>query len=328
MEGITICLSVLFFLMIQGSGCGTTEKVVKVTKKAYKSVTSSDPKLKKKVLVMPIMDQAGVGTEKIDQLTSLLVENLKKDGTLLVYRSESPLPTGVKMKSPKYGIVIDPDLAKSAEERGMNALVTCVLNPFEVHVDKPGIWPLNKINLRIWPFDKIERNLDVSTVVNALDIINGTLFVTSLLSERIEIPEEPEDEEILIVQEAEEKTDDDWRAMVPEAEKTRVIGQLLQDQADAIIDGLREKPWSGRILSADRKNIVINAGRDVGLENDNIFEVFDRGDPIESVSGRALYLMGDKIGEIKIAQIKETYSSAVPLSGDRFRAGQIIKIKR
>ncbi|MBW1912210.1 MAG: hypothetical protein JRI43_03360, partial [Deltaproteobacteria bacterium] len=75
------------------------------------------------------------------------------------------------------------------------------------------------------------------------------------------------------------------------------------------------------------KTIIISAGEDVGLSAERVFEVFGRGDSIRSASGRSLYLLGPKLGEIKTVKVMESYSSAVPLAGEQFRPGQVIKLK-
>jgi hypothetical protein len=256
------------------------------TKSMYRSVQKKVlPKkdgLKKRALVLPFLDQSRLGKAKVEQMTTTFLELLKKDGHLVV------------------------------EEMGMNVLVTVVLSPFEVHSERSGIWP----------FRKVKKELEVSMVVNAFDITNGTLFLTNLESSKIEMIED-----IWEGEEEQKEIDDEILNEVDIDEFNKAISQILEDQASAVTRVLSDQPWSGRILSADGKTIIINAGADVGLTQGRVFEVFGRGESIRSASKRPLYLSGPKLGEIKTVNVMEDYSSAIPLTGGQFEAGQVIRVK-
>ncbi|MDY7035694.1 MAG: hypothetical protein SV375_05980 [Thermodesulfobacteriota bacterium] len=288
-------------LWIQGAGCGPTKSVYKSvsTKVTWKSAG-----LRKKVLVLPVVDQAHIGEGRSAELTASLIELIKRDKNLLVFKASQPIPSTIKIRSPRFGIAIDPDLAKKAEELGMNVLITCVLNPFDVTTKRVGIWP----------FRKMKRKMHISFLVNAIDLINGTLFLTELKTVTLKMPDiDPEEQKV------DEKISDE--------RLKKTLSGILDDQASAIISGLRDQPWRGRVLSADNKTIIINAGKDIGLKPDSVFEVFGRGESILSASGRSINLIGPKVGEIKTIRVMESYSSAAPLTGGGFRAGQVIKMK-
>ena len=314
-----LLIAAMLALLLPAPGCGTAKKMVQ-------KVRSARTDLKKRVLVLPILDQQGMGEAKIDELTTRLANALKKDPNLVVYTHEEPLPSTVTVRSPKFGIVIDPDLAQKAEEMGMNVLVTCVLNRFEVIGYNPGIWPLNKIP--VWPFTAKEPQLEVSMVVNALNITNGTLFLTNQEQIHLRVPTVEETQEELIVIEGEERRSEaEMIAAVSEPAKEQAFLEILDAQAEKLVDSLRRQVWAGRVLSAGPEKIMINAGQDIGLSEGRVFEVFGRGDPIRSVSGRSLYLLGPKVGEIQTVQVMERYASAVPVDGANFKAGQVIREK-
>jgi hypothetical protein len=319
-------LLALFSLVPLASGCGTAKSVYKGV---YKKVTgvvvrSESSELRKRVLILPVLDQQGVG-DRADALTEQLATYLERDPNLAVYRQKEPLPSTVKVRSPKFGIIIDPDLAQKAEEMGMNVLITCVLNRYEVIDHGPGLWPVNQIP--VWPFTRKDTEVEISMVINALDITNGTLFLTNLERVRMEVPPDKEEEESLIVKEKGLRSDQELISAVPDNVKEEALSKILENQAEAITEKLREKKWAGRVLSANSDKVMINAGRDVGLSEGSVFEVFNRGDSIRSVSGRSLYLLGNKVGEIRTVRVLDKYSSAVPLNGERFMAGQVIREK-
>ena len=188
----------------------------------------------------------------------------------------------------------------------MNVLVTGALNPFETKSKKSGIWP----------FRKMRREIEVSVVVNAVDITNGTLLLTNLESRKVKMPE-PED----VFEEA------SWTGRVDDETLDKLLPRFVRDQASAIIEELKYQPWTGRLISTDGKTIIMNAGSDLGVTEGSIFEVFSKGEPIRSVTGRPLFLLGSKLGEIKVEKVMEPYSSAVPLTDEQFSAGQLIRLK-
>jgi hypothetical protein len=157
--------------------------------------------------------------------------------------------------------------------------------------------------------------------VSALDLTNGTLFLTSNESEKLEFGmEESEDEE-----------DIPKKPEIPEIDDktfTRTMGKIIERQASQIRNALKSQPWTGRILSTDESKIVISAGKKVGVSKDRVFEVFNRGEQIRSASGAAIYLLGPKVGDVKVTEVMDDYSYAQLIFGVEFKAGQIIRAKR
>lgn len=303
-------LIIVLFLLIQSTGCSTIKSAYQISADTAKSLSrkvmpGKKSGFKKRVLILPVLDQAGMGEAKMDQITATLVELLEKDGHLLLHKAPKSTPSFVKIKSPKFGIVTDPELAKQAEEMGMDILITSVLSPFEWISRKVGLWPLLRSR----------REVEISMVVNALDIINGTLFLTNPETRKLKI-KIPDDEEEGV----------EYKKEIDDERLSEELSSILKQQASAIITGLKEHPWSGRILSASDE-IIINAGKDVGINKDSVFNVFGKGEPIRSVSGRPIYLLGPKVGEIKTVKVMDSHSSTVPLTNGSFKAGQIIRLK-
>jgi hypothetical protein len=288
---------IILILLIQGIGCGTTKSV-------YRKVRPNKAGLKKRVLVIPVLDQAGVGEAKVARITATLIEFLEKDEHLLVHKGMNPPPSTQTVKSPKFGVVIDPALIKSAEEMGMNVLIVGVLSPFESTAKRWGIWP----------FRKTGGELEISLLVGAVDLIDGTLFLSHLETRKTKV-----------------RTDDpEWEYSKTEIDEDRLekeLSDILEDQASTITKELRDQPWRGKVISADGETILINAGKDIGLTEGSVFEVFGKGESIRSLGGRDFYLLGPKVGEIETVKVMDSSASAVPLAEGQFTPGQVIKIK-
>jgi hypothetical protein len=299
---LIVFFSLLLFLE---AGCSTTHEV---TQKVYRSLALDKPELKKRVLILPILDQAQLGEEKIKSLTDRLVSALIKDGNVVVAATSNPGTSTERMKSPGYGIVIEPEQAKKAAQMGMNVLLTAVITPIDFTSRRAGIWP----------FRKVRHEGEISMVVNAFDLATGTLFLSHIESKKVRA-------EVDIFDEGEEGT-----PAKPEIDANAVekaLAQIVDAQASKVSDALREQPWSGKILSASGDEIIVSAGRDVGLTVGQVFNVYGRGEPIRCADGSLVAPLGLKLGEIKVTEVQESQAVATPLASSLFKAGQVIRPK-
>jgi hypothetical protein len=284
------------------AGCSTTTSI-------YGKVPFLGPRsdLKKRVLLMPIVNQSGLDQDRVEEMNADLIQHLSMEKDLIVKTATAqPNPTLAIRRSPLYGVVLNPGLTKMADEMGMNVLVATVMNPVEVYTKKTGFWF----------FKGVKREIEISIVVNAIDVVNGTLFLSNLESKRVKIlPEED-----LVTFEA-------GRSLAPE-ELDKIMSRLFKAQTSAITDNLKRHPWMGKILSVNSNEAIINAGADVGIREGMVFDVFGNGEPIKSFSGRTYYLRGEKEGEIEVVDLSEDRAQVVLLEGGRSLAvGQVIREK-
>jgi hypothetical protein len=308
-------LMVLLCLLLLTGSCGFSksvyESVTETFYDSYDSVFSDTPVLKKRVLVLPFLDQASMGPEKVAEFTDIFLSHLNKNGDYLIQKaSVAPTPQG-KSRVPEFGIVADPEQAKRAAEMGMNVMITAVLSPLDVRTRKKGIWP----------FRKVVADVEIPMIVNAYDVVNGTLLLTHLESVKIETRMEEFDEFF-----DEEPGKLKYELDPKEVEKSWV--RILERQATALNKTLKAQPWMGRVLSVDAEGAVINAGKDVGLKEGAVFEVLSRAETIQSASGKPVALMGPRIAELKVKEINEINALTTLLSDAKLQAGQIIRIKR
>ena len=90
---------------------------------------------------------------------------------------------------------------------------------------------------------------------------------------------------------------------------------------------LNQRVWTGEIVSINAKEIVINAGKDVGLRSGIVLEVLSRGKCITSFRKKPYHLPGPRVGEIKIVRVQQNHSFAEILGVGDFEPGQIIRTK-
>jgi hypothetical protein len=308
-------VTLLCFLFLAG-GCSYSRSLydsVAGTSSAglYDLGFSGTPVIKKRVLVLPFLDQAGLGREKVDEFTEAFLSRLNQDNHYLIFKGSSPPGSGTRSRVPEFGIIADPDEARKAAEMGINTMITAVLSPENPRTRKKGIWP----------FRKVVADVEIPMIVNAFDVVNGTLYLTHLESVKIETR----------VEEFDPFFDEDPGTLKYELDPVRVeqaYAQILERQAQALNRKLRGQPWMGRIVAVESRGALINAGDDVGLETGAVFEVLDKAETIQSATGTQVSLLGPRIGEIKVEEVKENQAFAIPLSDFQVQAGQIIRIKR
>ena len=258
--------------------------------------------LRKKVLIAPVINIAGLKDEKAGQLSETWLNLLKEDNSLLVTQLTGFESPQLVSKSSGLGVFTDPVIIKKAEEMGMNTLVTLILEPLN-YTAKKGF---------IWPFNKVKGEYDVTMVVNAVDITSGTVIYSYKESEKIKIGKVPEGQETPIPL--------DTGAL------DNVLYELQKRQSSALLDVLAGQLWTGKILH-DEGKIRINGGKDIGITAGSVFEVFNKGEGIESLTGASYYIDGPKTGEIKVTEVTADHSFAVPTEEKIFEDGLIIALK-
>ena len=298
----------LCLVLLVAGGCATTKKL-------YSKISPDSSGLKKRILVLPFWDQAGLGEEKLEQLATQFLSLLNKDGVFLIERGRRSSAAADRVLVPEFGIVTDPEQARRADQMGMNVMLTAVFTPLETQRIKTGIWP----------FRKIKDETEIAMYVNAFDVINGTLLLTRLESVKIRtvadiIDEDWEEEEAAEPQKIKPEID--------EKTLTKSLSEIVENQAAEVSSALRERPWLGRIISSDASGTFINAGSDVGVVPGAVFEVLGTGETVTSASGRSVALLGPPIGEIKVTQVMKDRSLTSVQEGASFKPGQIIRFKK
>lgn len=285
----SLFLLIISLLLVAFLGCSATKSVVK-------KITPKKDDLKKRVMILPIIDQAGLKPGMAAQITADFVGLLKESPYLSLYGPPKDISWPSGTKSPLLGLVVAHDkLIEKADDLGLNAIITGVLNPVESTTKKTGIWP----------FRKFQKVFEVCMVINVMDMSSRTLLLSKLDLEEIFVDEEK----------------------VPDQMLRSTLTRILKRQASSVVSKLMEEPWKGKILAIDNATIKISAGKDTGLKPGYRFEVFSIGESIPAKDGRSLILLGKKVGEIKVTSIMEKHSIAVPVEKGPFMPGQIIRFR-
>ncbi|MBW2093687.1 MAG: hypothetical protein JRI80_02255 [Deltaproteobacteria bacterium] len=276
-------------------GCSSTHSLLK-------RIRSSEPLLAKRIKVIPFLDETHLGGNLGNAFTAEFISKIRKIPFVILDEKPFGLSMPDNMKSPRFGIVTPKNFIRKAEERGLNILITGVLNPVDVTMKRTGIWP----------FRKNTRFYEISVVVNLIDVSTGAVLFTRLETRKFSGSEE-------------EYADNDKEFMA-ELIKDH-LPEILKKQVSAITEVLEGIPWIGKVLSAEDKAIRVNGGRDVGIKKGDVFQVFSYEKWINSMSGRPYPVRSQRVGEIEIVSVDDHEAVARPLSGGAFTIGQVILLK-
>jgi len=276
-------------------GCSSTHSLLK-------KIRSSEPFLAKRVKVVQFLDETHLGGNLGKAFTAEFKAKVRKVPFIIL--DEKPLDASMQenLKSPRFGIVTPKNLILKAEEQGLNILITGVVNPVDVTTKRTGIWP----------FRKNTRFYEISVVVNLIDVSTGAVLFTRLESKK--------------VSSSEEEYADDEKEFMTELVKDH-LPKILKKQVSAITDVLENMPWIGKVLSTEDKTVRVNGGRDVGMKEGFVFEVYSYGKWINAMNGRPYPVRSQKVGEIEIVSVGDHAAVARPLSGGPFTIGQVILLK-
>lgn len=298
------CLCLLS-LLLAASGCSTTKNLTKkvLPDSWARKIMTNEADLKKRVMIFPFVDQAGVGPEMTKKLGHEFYKRLRETPNLLLYDPPDGVFSTQAMESPQFGVVTSSKLVDIATDMGMNALIIGVLNPVEIAVHKTGIWP----------FDGWKRIFTVSAAVNVIGTASKTLIYTDIALKEYDMS----------LEESEQLDQENYIKKIT----LEALPDLCHKLGSIMDFKVSDEPWTGKIVAVDGDTIMINAGKEVGLEGEAVFEVYSVGESISSGTGRTIHLLGETVGEIKVTSVMEKHSLAKPLDGGPFKAKQFIRLK-
>jgi hypothetical protein len=286
--GILRYLLILSILVLPAftSGCGGAARDVSYVGgqavKSLKGLVTPDakPVLKKKILITPVINNSGIDNLQTDQIMQNSVSYISEDEYLVVSTLQKYEDRDQAFLNKPYGAILNPAYVKKSGASGINILLACIIQPVEVTKARKGIWPFR--------YDTNKVTLTVS--INAVDTVNGTLVVYE---------DETIDFKSGLLNTGE---NDKW---VPDVNLLQnEISDLTEELCSRAIEQLRKIPWQSEpVVEGD--NYIIRSGRDVGINENTVFELFKKGEPAKSNAGDQYFLLGEKMGETNVRSVAE-----------------------
>lgn len=286
--GIFRYLLVLFIpvLLAFTFGCGGAARdVYYVGGQAAKSIKGlvtpdAKPVLKKKILITPVINNSGIDNLQTDKIMQACVSYISEDEYLVVSTLQKYEDQDKAFLNKPYGAILNPAYVKKSGASGINILLACIIQPVEAVKARKGIWPYRK--------DTYKITLSVS--INAVDTVNGTLVV---------FEDETIDFKSGLLNTGE---NDKW---VPDSNLLQdKILDMTEELCSRAIEKLRKIPWQSEpVVEGD--NYVIRSGRDIGINENTVFELFKKGEPAKSGASGQYFLLGEKTDETGIRSVAD-----------------------
>ncbi len=108
------------------------------------------------------------------------------------------------------------------------------------------------------------------------------------------------------------------------------LGQATQQAIDEavkkIASRLKGVPWQGKLIKASPSQVYINAGSEGGVSSGMEFDVYRSGEALlDPDTGLNLGAETEKIGRVRVGDVKEKFSIAEIVSGSDMQRGDLVK---
>lgn len=104
--------------------------------------------------------------------------------------------------------------------------------------------------------------------------------------------------------------------------------KALDEAVEKIVKALGKQPWQCMVADYDAqaKEVILNAGSELGVGVGDLFEVYAVTRIIKDPeTGAVLGKRTAKIGMIKVTEVEKKFSTAMVIDGDGFAAGAIVR---
>ncbi len=277
-----IFLASFLVVCFLAGACARAGSIIKAV-----SPGKADPK--KRVLVLPFKDQAGFSPQAVEKLTGDFINRLRSSPRMVVFEPTSAFKAGDNTTGlQKSGAIPLPELQK-ARDMGMQTVVSATINAVEITPVKTGIWP----------FRRSKKAYRAGMLVDIFDTATRTLAASSLVEDEIAVR-------------VEDDSGQDIKEIMARL-SSDIMPRLFAKQAQAAAKKIASIPWAGRVLAVKDKQVEITGGEDVGIRQGDILDVFSRGEEIISGEGKPLYLLGRKLGFVRVVSVMSDRAVASPL---------------
>jgi len=296
------------------TGCSTYSNMKKKTKRIVRDYKAPDEDLKKMVAITLFENKTAFSGKGLEEsFTKDLVKEIKMScPNILLLEPQNPGYPDYLLNLPrkKSGVIDNFNLATTGRQFGLNTVVTGALIDVRNHKKTRGI---------LW-FKDIYNFVQVQVVVEVYDTQTGAKLLDKSYMYEIE------DENIL----------DDDILYYDSTEQTgeisvHVINYALEfiaaEMGEEICDAVVLQPWKGYITSIFGEKVVITSGKKVGIEQGDIFEVYDSNGIFKGAEEQKFFIPGLKTGEIKITTVYSDCAEAVCFSCQNIQPGNSISIK-
>ncbi len=102
--------------------------------------------------------------------------------------------------------------------------------------------------------------------------------------------------------------------------------QAIDEAVQKIASRLKSVPWQGKLIKATPSKVYLNAGSEGGVSDGMEFDVYRQGEAlVDPDTGMTLGAETEKVGRIKVTDVKDKFSIASVVSGSDMQRGDLVK---
>jgi len=253
------------------------------------------PKMRRRVVVLPIADQTNFRDENMGDLaTKRLIARLENSGAIVSVSSPANVNLKGDLADPTTMKVLDQVYGIQAVIRGTLSDVYTSSSKIEGKADKETSFAMAKISLNVY-------NTETGTLLKQLTGRNP-VYLSREIGD-----------------------------MSSEKAKIRAMDLSIEVIADDLLKSILYLDWHARVASVENGKVYVNAGRLSGLEKGNTLEVYAPGEQI--VDARTKAPLGNVKGSFKgQLEVVEVFgvdaSSAKVVSGTNFSSSDLVYFKQ
>ncbi len=298
-----IYLSAVAMLLIMFfSGCSNTAR------KIGRDITGYDSSRKKKVALTTFGNMTTIESNGLNEfLQREMIRKLSQacNGAVLIKPgTRGDLAFLSRPTLQRTGGLDAFALAENGRKNGINAIVVGTLISIKTTQSIKGL-----------VFRKDQPMLQLDFQVALYDTETGAKLLDEVLKKRTIIDEVDYD-----------SFDIKKLALTPVIEQMLI--ETVDDMGESICDAINRHPWKGYIIASDSQKIVLSSGRETGIVPGDVLAVFDSSVVLEGNNQRKYFLLGPRIGEIKIIAVFRDRSEAIPVSGENLKVGCVVMFER
>ncbi|MFN2382922.1 MAG: CsgG/HfaB family protein [Gemmatimonadota bacterium] len=103
--------------------------------------------------------------------------------------------------------------------------------------------------------------------------------------------------------------------------------EAIEDAVEAVVEGMRKVPWSGRVVDVRDAAIYVNAGAESGIALGTAFDVFVVQEAlVDPETGLNLGAPDRQIGSLVVTEVADKYAVARATAGEGFQRGDLIRL--
>jgi len=304
----TISVCGLLMVLFMVAGCSSVSNIVQKTKDVSLKFKSSDSVLKKKIGIVSFQNASGIKDDDFVRLLwAHMTESVESKCTNTIWVvPDTGEYTQFLAEPPKHpsGLIDNLSLAEKGRQIGLNGIVMPTLTNINHEKRKSGF---------LW-FKKSRELIQLKIKIEVFDTHTGAKILYQSYMQELDI----EPSEAGMISEGN---------MLGLPSLKDAVDKVSKTIASQICKTIASQPWKGYVISANRDNVILSSGKDIGIKTGDVFKVYDIHGTIDGREGNRYLIPGIQTDELKITSVTPDNAVGISISGKNIAVDSIVQIK-